>query len=275
MSGESPTADESGGRSTGVITGFRGGQMGGGGSQPRGGGGGQTAVVKGRYVRSGNASKVKASARYYTTRENERGEGMERQAFSKDADNLDRQETYERLENADRDREYHYRMVLSPGTDRDAEGVDLKEYTREVMREVEHQQRGSSWVAVEHAGETAHTQRAHVHVIVSTDRKFDREELGELREHATKSWDEAKERAQPLERDQDLARDLREMSAAREEQRERNLGREGEPPNLNRTQMKEVERDAPKHERNVEQSDKSAKSDDDELERSRGRGRER
>lgn len=206
------SADSSGGRSTGWITGFGGGSSGGSGSSA---GGKSGAVVKANYAKAGSAKStksVKASSRYYTTRENERSEPMERESFSKDRDELSRDETYERLERADQEHEYHTRVVLSPGTDREAEGVDLKEYTREVMREIERQDGGASWVAVEHGHDTAHTERAHVHVIVSTDEKLSREDLEKLRDHASRSWEEARDHQRTLERDPEIEREIKDMS---------------------------------------------------------------
>ncbi len=223
--GSVPDADSTGGRSTGAVTGFGGGKFGGGGGEA--GGGRSGAVAKANYSkagRSGSAKSIKASARYYTTRENERGESMEREAFSKDRNELSRGETYERLERADQEHEYHYRVAISPGTDREAEGVDLKEYTREVMREIDRQQGGgSSWVAVEHSRDTAHTEHAHVHVIVSTDQKMNRDDLNKLRDQATRSWDDARDYVRSMERDPTIERDIQQMSRAQEQ---REQGRE-------------------------------------------------
>lgn len=229
--GSEQSADSSGGRSTGWITGFGGGKSGGSGSP---GGGKNGAVVKAtKYTKAGKAASaksVKASSRYYTTRENERGDSVERESFSKDRDELSRDETYERLERADQEHEYHTRVVLSPGTDREAEGVDLKEYTREVMREVERRDGGASWVAVEHGRDTAHTERAHVHVIVSTGEKLDREDLEKLRDHATRSWDEARDNQRSLERDPSIEREIKEMSRERDERvGDRSPAREAQP----------------------------------------------
>ena len=202
--GHAAAADESGGRSTGNLTGFGGGRFGGAGGKAR-------AVVKGNYARAGNARSIKASGRYYTTRENERGERMEREAFSADRDTLARAELNGRIDQADRDHEYHYRMVVSPGTDRQAEGVDLREYTREVMRELERQTRGEvSWVAVEHGGDSAHTARAHLHVIASTNEVLSEATFARLRDHATQAWEGAKARVHELERDHTAGRDVRE-----------------------------------------------------------------
>lgn len=221
--GGSGAADESGGRSTGTLTGFGGGRFG-------SAGGGARAVVKGNYTRAGNARSIKASGRYYTTRENERGERTEREAFSADRDTLARAELNGRIDQADRDHGYHYRMVVSPGTDRHAEGVDLREYTREVMRELERQTRGEvSWVAVEHGGNTAHTARAHLHVIASTDEVLGKETFAHLRDHATQAWESAKERVRELERDHTAGRDVREAIAMLARHREALRTREHEP----------------------------------------------
>ena len=221
--GGTADADESGGRSTGNFTGFGGGRFGGAGGRAR-------AVVKGNFTRAGNARSIKASGRYYTTRKNEHGERMEREAFSANRDNLARAELNERIDQADRDHEYHYRMVVSPGTDRQAEGVDLREYAREVMRELERQTRGEvSWVAVEHGGNTAHTARAHLHVIASTDEVLGKETFARLRDHATQAWEGAKDRVRELARDHTAGRDVREAIEMLARHREALRTREHEP----------------------------------------------
>lgn len=247
--GGEQSADSSGGRSTGWITGFGGGKTGGSGSP---GGSKGSAVVKAtKYAKAGKANSaksVKASSRYYTTRENERGDSMERESFSKDRDDLTREEAYERLERADQEHEYHTRIVLGPDTDREAGGVDLKEYTREVMGEVERRAGGASWVAVEHGRDTAHSEHAHVHVIVSTDEKLNRKDLERLRDHASRSWDEARDNHRSLERDPGIEREIKEMSRERDERiGERSPAREVQPQLPERTpervQEHEFERD--------------------------------
>lgn len=172
-------------------------------------------VVKGHYRASGNAKAIKASGRYYTTRENELGESMSRESFARDADSILRDELYQRLERADSERNYHYRLVLSPGTDQHAGGADLKEFTRQVMEKIENQQRGRvTWVAVEHGHETAHTQRAHVHAIVSTERLITSSELEAIREHANQHWELRRETQRMLEHSQTSRRDLQIMREA-------------------------------------------------------------
>lgn len=210
--GRNLTADETGGRSTGVRTGFGSGRFGGGGGV---GGGGTRVVVKANYTRTGSARGVKASARYYSTRENDRGEALTRGGFANDHDNLTRAEINERLGRADAEHAYHYRLALSPGTDRDAEGVDLGGYTRKVMNGLERRQHGPvSWVAFVHAGDAAHTERAHVHIIAATDRQLDRNDFAALREVASRTWDDAKDVARAFGRDQAAGQDVRDMAAA-------------------------------------------------------------
>ncbi len=226
--GRNLTADETGGRSTGVFTGFGGGRFGGGGGGV--GGRGTQVIVKANYTKTGSTRGVKASARYYSTRENDRGEALTRDGFAGDHDNLTRAEVNERLGRADAEHAYHYRLVLSPGTDRDAEGVDLGGYTRKVMNEFERQQHGSvSWVAFAHAGDAAHTERAHVHIIAATGRQLDRRDFAALREVASRTWDDAKDVARAFRRDGTAGQDVREMitALARFEARgeERSLGR--------------------------------------------------
>ena len=276
------SADESGGRSTGIFTGFGGGQMRHGSSSGGGGGGGSggtqiKAVVKGRYVKSGNVKSIKASARYYSTRENDRGERMERPGFSSDNDQLERKETYERLEQADREHAYHYRMVVSPGTDRDAEGVDLKDYTRTVVEEVEKEQGRVSWLAFEHSGNSAHTDRAHVHIILSTDEKFDKEDFSRMRDHASRSFSESREESRSLDRDPNMRDDIKALAELSERQREREgaMGRETGQGNLERSPAREGEQGETKREQTVQQDDAPGTAADEERDVSRNRGRDR
>ncbi len=143
------------------------------------------AVIKMNYVIRGRGSArcIKASARYYQTRETEAGERVVRPAFAEDAEVLSRQEVNHRLSEADQTHRLHYRVVLSPGTDRNAEGGDLEGWTRGVMRDLG-TRHGSSWLAVAHARETAHTPYAHVHVLASVDAKVNKTTLQTWREIA-------------------------------------------------------------------------------------------
>lgn len=209
--------DTSGGRKTGHFTGFGGGRFGSGGGSGRAGG---KVVVKGNFTRTKSAGGLKASARYYATRANEHGEKMEREAFGQDRGIMNRDDVNVHLEGAVEKHDVHYRMVLSPGTDQEGEGVDLKEYAREMLQELGRGERGDlTWVGFAHAGETAHTGRAHVHLIVSLDRQLNAQDFAQFRENATTRWETAKESARLLERDAAAGRDVREMGASLERTR--------------------------------------------------------
>lgn len=271
------TADKSGGRSTGNITGFGGGRIQQGSSRSGGGGGGgQTkAVVKGGYVKAGNTKSIKASARYYGTRENDRGERMEREAFSRDSENLDRKEIYERLERADREHAYHYRWVVSPGTDENAEGIDLKDYTRKVIEEVERQQGRLSLLAWEHAGDSAHTDRAHVHTIVSTNEKLNEKDFERLRDHATRSWAEAREDGRFLERDVTMRGDIKALGELSERQREAKRERETGQEDPSRKPLRKAEREEVKRDTTIQKDNVPGAVAEEEREYSRSHGRNR
>lgn len=155
------------------------------------GAGGSRVVIKANYVKQGKGSggRIRESARYYLNRENEYGEKEQRQAFSKEHDELDFGEVKTRLKEADQIHAYHYRLVVAPETDKEAEGGDLKALAREVMVTLEKQQEGKvSWIAVEHSGDHAHSDHAHVHVIASLEHTITKSELHELRYDAELAW---------------------------------------------------------------------------------------
>ena len=156
-----------------------------------------TAVVS--YTR--DVRNAQGSARYYAQRADDTGERQHREAFGKESDALSQDEVNEQLEEASEEGSYFYRFVMSPGTDAEPEG-DLKTWTRDTMAELEAQQ-GSrlSWAAYEHAGDDAHSGHAHVHVVVATDRKLDRNDLQELREAATEAWERQQAFTRELEHD--------------------------------------------------------------------------
>lgn len=256
--GGAQSADESGGRSTGYITGFTGGSIdfGGGGS----GGGG--TVIKGRYNTTGNRGAVKNSVRYYETRENERGKPMEREGFSRDSDALPREEINGLIDRADEERNYEYRMVISPGTDRDSENIDLREHTREVMAEYQSHVGPTDWVAFEHGGEGAHTERAHVHAVMYTDRPLTTEALDQIRDFSSERWAEARELERDLDRHQTIDRN---EFPDREQQQERSQTHDRlETTRASETGTKDVQGD-----------DKSEDSSGSSEERERKRGRDR
>lgn len=194
-----------GGRKTGTSPGgkvrFGSGGSGGGKAAAAGYGGrayglskgspGPRVVIKANYVKQGKGSggRVRESARYYMTRENEHGEKEQRSAFSKEQDEMSFEGVKAHLKEADQDHAYHYRIVIAPDTDKDAEGGNLKELAREVMQTLEKQQGSKvSWIAIEHSGDNAHSEHAHVHVIASIDRTISKNEFREMRYDASLAW---------------------------------------------------------------------------------------
>ncbi len=151
---------------------------------------GRAVVLKARYTRantSTSARKISSSARFYALKPRREGTA-ERETFSKDQGGVSREETTSYLNRADARHAYHYRCVISPGTDRNAEGANLSDYTRRVLGELEQVRGQVSWVAVAHVGEGAHTEHAHIHLLLSVDTKFSCEELGTLRTLAERIW---------------------------------------------------------------------------------------
>ena len=162
-------------------------------------------MVKANYVKTHHAgtAKTKKSAGYYLTRANELGEGQEREAFSADNDHLSKAEVYKEIELAAETGEYHYRIVFAPGTDQNAENVDMRAYAREMMNTLEvRTNQHIAWLGVEHVGEDAHSRHGHVHIIATLDTRLDREDLHEMRMGATQSFTQALEN--PLETGADL-----------------------------------------------------------------------
>lgn len=158
-----------------------------------------TAVVKATYTR--NVRSAQGSARYYAQRADDTGERQHRDAFDKEHNALGQDEVNEQLEEASEEGSYFYRFVMSPGTEAEPEG-DLKTWTRDVMAELEAQQgERLSWATYEHAGDDAHSGHAHVHVVVATSGKLDRDDLQALREAATEMWERQQAFTRELEHD--------------------------------------------------------------------------
>ena len=158
------------------------------------------AVIKPSYTR--NVRNAQGSAHYYAQRADDSGDRQRREAFDKEHDALGQDEVNERLEAASEEGQgYFYRLVMSPGTEAEPDG-DLKTWTRDVMAELEAQQdERLTWAAYEHAGDDAHSSHAHVHVVVATDKKLDRDNLHELREAATDAWERQQTFNRELEHD--------------------------------------------------------------------------
>ena len=156
----------------------------------------------------GGLGRAKAGARYVTHRPSDTAPREYRTGFDADYDRMEKDEVYDRLEAADGT--YFYRLTLAPGEGRHTE-ADLHDWTRCVMDRLEERTGDCDWIAWEHRD---HSNHDHVHVIAVLDRRLDRDDLRDLREHADEVWKRERERCRdPLDaelermRDRDLGRD--------------------------------------------------------------------
>jgi len=152
------------------------------------------AIVKASFKTSsgGGSSFSGNTINYITSRENAQGETQERPAFSRGNDDIPASEAIAQV--AEMEGKYHYHVILNPG-DGDT-NVDLKEWTKESMEVLEdrHSLKGDAggfeWVAVKHSD---HSEHDHVHVIIVTDSKLDRDDLNALRGYSSEYFQQQKE----------------------------------------------------------------------------------
>jgi len=140
-------------------------------------------VAKGSYIRgAGGKARAKAHVNYLQYRRGEdREDNQPRVFFNRDRDNIQGREVKEQIDELGRAPVTVHKLILSPGL----EGIDLNEYTREVLEEVS---RGKGldleWYAVNHKN----TDHDHAHVVIfGKDQngravKFDREDFQHFRE---------------------------------------------------------------------------------------------
>ena len=151
-------------------------------------------ILKANYFKAGehSARQFRTSLRYYQTRENDHGETAARQVFSAEHDALTPAQLGGRVKEAEQFA-YHYRIILSPATDKEADGIDLRPWTREVMDFLQLQTGAEmSWLAVAHSAEAAHTNTAHTHVLLSSSQRLSKVALVLTRELADHAWQEQK-----------------------------------------------------------------------------------
>lgn len=136
------------------------------------------AVVKANYrrVQSGRFRAAARAIAYYARRRDREGQLAERQGFSRDHSDLDVQAMRAEIDRAEG--AYLYRMVLAPGAPSETH-VDLRDWTRDTLLELERDRGEFPYVAVEHRDQTEH---AHVHVVMVLDEKLTREDFARLRE---------------------------------------------------------------------------------------------
>jgi hypothetical protein len=127
----------------------------------------------------GGQKSALGSISYYAHRRDMDGQQVSRMGFSRDRDDLTTQEMRDVIEKGGGD--YYYRMVLSPGTEKDT-SLDLKDWTRDLMLELEGKHGEFPYVAIEHRDQTDH---AHVHIVMVLDQKLTRAELNQMREAGT------------------------------------------------------------------------------------------
>lgn len=117
------------------------------------------SVVKHKYIGGGREGKAKARAHlnYIQYRDGKDRLQGARPFFDRDRDKTDGAEFRERLNNSNQRSAVLHKLILSPGCN----GIDLKEYTREIMEELA-DAKGIEldWEAVIHTN----TEHEHVHV---------------------------------------------------------------------------------------------------------------
>ena len=142
----------------------------------------------------GGLGRAKAGARYVIHRPDDHGGRQYRGGFDADHDRVDKDEVYARLESSEGT--YFYRLTLAPGEGRRVD-ADMHDWTRRVMDHLEERADECDWVAWAHRD---HSNHDHVHVIAVLERRLDRDDLRDLREHAGEAWDRERERCRdPLE----------------------------------------------------------------------------
>ena len=139
-------------------------------------------IAKGRYMRgaTGNAaSHLNAHFKYIEHRSREVDESREDRAiFSRDSDSVNRREAVDEVMEHTSSRVSYHQIILSPGEDEPVQ--DWREWTREVMADLEDlQNKDLYWYAVHHSN----TEHEHVHVVVAgsgEDRETGQEETVKL-----------------------------------------------------------------------------------------------
>ena len=167
-------------------------------------------ILKAAYATRGRGGlgRAKAGTRYVIHRPDDEGDRQYRSGFDADYDRVDKAEVYDRLESSEGT--YFYRLTLAPGEGRWVE-ADMHDWTRRVMAHLEERTGECDWVAWAHRD---HSNHDHVHVIAVLERRLDRDDLRDVREHADETWHRERERCRdPLEaelgreRDHDLERE--------------------------------------------------------------------
>ena len=163
-----------------------------------------------RHAQHGGRQAAVHAVNYYAHRQDMHGDQAQRMGFSREVQGLDTQAMRDLVEQADGD--YYYRIVLSPGASRDT-AVDLQDWTRDLLLELETDHGEFPYVAVEHRDQTDY---AHVHVVMVLEKKLDRDDLDALRETGTHLYELKREWYEPTltqtqERDVQPSREFSEV----------------------------------------------------------------
>lgn len=158
------------------------------------------AIVKAFYRASakGGATYSGNMISYITSRENTQGEAQERPAFSSEYDYISASEAIKEV--AEMEGKYHYHVILNPGDEQT--DVDLAEWTKETMSNLQdrHDEKVAGgnfkWIAVEHSD---HSDHDHVHVIIVTDTKLDKDDLSAMRGYSSETFQQRKDVYQEAE----------------------------------------------------------------------------
>ena len=126
-------------------------------------------IAKGRYVKGGAAHRASAAShlgahlKYLEHRSRDEQESREDRAiFSKDDDQVNRRDAVDDVMGHTSGSVSYHKIVLSPGDDEPVQ--DWREWTREVMADLEEEQGiDMHWYAVHHSN----TEHEHVHVVIA------------------------------------------------------------------------------------------------------------
>ncbi len=215
------------------------------------------AVVKHSFLKGGKGvGKARAHINYIQYREGEdRGKGP-RQFFNEDKEQILGRDIKEKLLEQEKNGVTMHKIILSPGV----QGADLKEYTREMMDQLEREKgQKLDWYGIEHRN----TEHPHVHVVVMGKDleggrvRLDLDDMKEMRQ-----WgDRYLEREHQLERylDKEIDRLLKEPERVQELEYKRSRGDRDFERLMNGdkdTDRKRTERDAERDRREWEELDR-------------------